>query len=377
MPEYDLSFSSSSSTDGGSYKLMELPPELTKLIEDALANGNHYPPTFTVKGDPLEDAVLCTTDKTYSMRSVNLSNSILMVTPPVNTSSNSGENDMVVIRDQVNEIIELAPTVPKLHKLSSLLRGREYDDTGEDVNSASSSKRFTYEDARAEIQASDVELDCGLKDRRILNVNGELRPITPSYLNSLLELLLNLLVSLSLPHDAAPVEDISSVLADEHEVSRAVSTQVMSWFGEIYEGKWSMDVQAAMKEVGLGILRNHKHEPIEKQELLAKWKSFVGDTFESSISLDLLLGNFLVSTSQMGEEEMLTYFAASSLPVEPAARFGDLFLTRTRWKGEDIEQFLADIAVNNKERDKLLLKYCRATTDATGVWYTARAQYNG
>lgn len=88
-------------------------------------------------------------------------------------------------------------------------------------------------------------------------------------------------------------------------------------------------------------------------------------------------GNYLVTSSFVGDTNTLTYFPSSSLPVEPAPRFADLFLTRERWRSDDIAPFLADIAVNNKERDKLLLKFARATTDSTGVWFTARAQYNG
>jgi len=179
-------------------------------------------------------------------------------------------------------------------------------------------------------------------------------------------------LSLSLPHSAAPIEELTSALADEHEIPRSVSTQVMSWFGRIYEGKWGMDVDAILKEVGLSILSDHKDDPISKEELLTRWKSAVGDTFESHVSLSLLLGNFLSSASSD-----LTYFPASSLPIEPAARFGDLFLTRSRWKGEELAHFLTDIAVDNKERDRLLLKYTRAMTDATGVWYTARAKFSG
>lgn len=63
--------------------------------------------------------------------------------------------------------------------------------------------------------------------------------------------------------------------------------------------------------------------------------------------------------------------------MDPAPRFADLFVTRSRWRGEEIAPFLSDIAVDSKERDKLLLKFARATTDPQGVWYTARAQYNG
>jgi len=62
------------------------------------------------------------------------------------------------------------------------------------------------------------------------------------------------------------------------------------------------------------------------------------------------------------------------LPIDPATRFTDLFLTRARWKAEDIVPYLSDITVDTKELDKLLLKYARALTDKDGIWYTARAR---
>ena len=39
MPDYNLSFSSSSSHETGSYKLLQLTPDLNSLIEHALDNG--------------------------------------------------------------------------------------------------------------------------------------------------------------------------------------------------------------------------------------------------------------------------------------------------------------------------------------------------
>ena len=73
-------------------------------------------------------------------------------------------------------------------------------------------------------------------------------------------------------------------------------------------------------------------------------------------------------------EPLLSYFPASELPSDPAGLFADLFLTRTRWKADEISPFLSDIVVDNKERDKLLLKYARAVTDSQGIWYTARTK---
>lgn len=87
---------------------------------------------------------------------------------------------------------------------------------------------------------------------------GCLRPMTPSYLSRVLELLLNQLVALSVPHSAAPIEDVLASLQDEHQIKREVAEQVMRWFGTIVAGEWSMEAEAVVKEVGLGVLRNHK-----------------------------------------------------------------------------------------------------------------------
>lgn len=137
---------------------------------------------------------------------------------------------------------------------------------------------------------------------------GQLRPIASAHLTTILELLLNYLVSLSLPHEQADAEELASALADEHEIPRQVSAQVMSWFGEVKNEKWTMNVDAVMKEVGLSILRYHKvvyipnlhqdstapltlllqDDPIQENEFIERWKKAVGDTFESSVALGLL-----------------------------------------------------------------------------------------
>ena len=51
-----------------------------------------------------------------------------------------------------------------------------------------------------------------------------------------------------------------SALEDEHDIRRAVSRQVIAWFGTIKEeyGTWEMDVDAVIREVGLGILRAYR-----------------------------------------------------------------------------------------------------------------------
>lgn len=85
-------------------------------------------------------------------------------------------------------------------------------------------------------------------------------------------------------------------------------------------------------------------------------------------------GNYLVSTKPQSQpaSRQLTYFPSSELPLEPLARFSDLFLTRSRWRAEEIGPFLDGIAIDRKERDRLLLKYARTVTTPDGAYYTAR-----
>jgi len=118
-----LVFSPTSVKESGDFRLLELPPDLLKSIE----SNDSSPLTWAIKGNPAEDAVLCTDDKTYSIRSVSLSNSVLVATP--------GEvQDQIVIRDTSHELLQVAPILPKVHRLAGLLRGREYDEGREDLD---------------------------------------------------------------------------------------------------------------------------------------------------------------------------------------------------------------------------------------------------
>lgn len=62
------------------------------------------------------------------MRSVALSNTVLVVTPVPDDPSSDLTDDAIVIRDLLNEVIELVPVAPKLHKLSAMIRDRQYDE---------------------------------------------------------------------------------------------------------------------------------------------------------------------------------------------------------------------------------------------------------
>lgn len=119
-----------------------------------------------------------------------------------------------------------------------------------------------YGDVKNILQASDAELEAGLKNRHILVLKNELRPLETGFLNSILELLLNALVSVSSPLDAAPIPDLTETLQCDHEIAPEVTRQVMSWFGSITgppkEEKWNVNVRTIVRQIGIGLLSLHR-----------------------------------------------------------------------------------------------------------------------
>lgn len=139
----------------------------------------------------------------------------------------------------------------------------------------------------------------------MIHLLGTLRPIAASYLSTILELLLNSLVSLQQKQDSASVRLLADTLQDDHDIRPQVTKQVMSWFGDVDEHLWRMDVPSVLKQVGMGILRtyrvlhvllcgsissltHYKHDPIDENEFLDKWRSAVGDTFALQADFSLL-----------------------------------------------------------------------------------------
>ncbi|KAM5543197.1 hypothetical protein V8D89_003071 [Ganoderma adspersum] len=174
-------------------------------------------------------------------------------------------------------------------------------------------RSLIYDDARVFIQVSDAKLDKGLRDRRVLIFKGELRPIAPSHLTTILELLLTNLVSLSLSHTAAPISTLVSAFEDDHDIRRDIARQVT----------------------------NRPHALADPP------------------------------TPQPAPHVRPRVRAAKR-------RRGMLCRSSSRSRGgagrRTVAPFFADISIDAKERDKLLLKYARALTDSDGVWYRYQAR---
>ncbi|KAJ9098966.1 hypothetical protein QFC19_006190 [Naganishia cerealis] len=461
------------------FKLLEISAELAKAIEQADKDGEEAV-TLTMKGTPSDDAVICTSSQTFSLRTITVSNSMLFLRPST-TDTNSPDEETqqnLLIQDTCHEILELTPTVPRLDRIEKVLketswsgmkgfngaRGikRAHDDEGEESGQAQvralpgslcqqtylpntslshpcyipfsniqkQIKRYTRAQLQSLIQASDRELDAGLKQRNVIEIDGTFPPLpdpqlrpsilitTPSrefspghlihlptrHLLPLISTLLSLLTIHSInPHTlpsslrrSETLDDryadgagISADLSKDFAVDQDVSRGVMGVFGDLVGPEetydkviWKADLPRLVKEIGKGLLSLESAlDPPTMDDFVARWKEQVGPDYEHLLDLQLLEGEYLIKhphSASMQRTPLVVPFSVSSLPNDPAQRFTDLFLTRSQWRPEDMQPFLKGLTPegDRKAMDKLVVKYVRVVKDSgkngSSVWWHAR-----
>ena len=124
MTMYDLCFDAEpSSASQISYSLVELPPALAASLDIDIQVGCSSS-SWVIKGQPSDDAVLCTSDETYNIRSVKNSNSLLLCCQQDVIAGNKRQK--LDIQTTLHQTLELEKTLPKLDVILQLLRDQEW-----------------------------------------------------------------------------------------------------------------------------------------------------------------------------------------------------------------------------------------------------------
>ncbi|OXG11038.1 sister chromatid cohesion protein DCC1 [Cryptococcus neoformans Tu401-1] len=374
------------------YQLLELPPGLLKQVE-ALKDkedGQVFP--LTIKGRPSDDATLCTADSTFLLRTVGISNSLLVCLPPSpddpSYTFTIGEENRptLQIRDICHQVLECVPVAPNLERIRTVLKASAWEGMGSGLGKRKREdgdgrkvKRWTKEQLRSVVQASEAELEQGLKERNVIEVDGRMLLLPSVHLKDFLNILLSLLaINSSKSATTAPSQTIITAL-EEYDVPPSISVPALNLFGTVEDGQWTADVKRMVREVGLGILCAVKKNK-KRDEFMSEWQEEVGETWREYTDLKLLEGEYLLSPPPLSAlsftspSPLLSYFPLASLPLQPAERFAELFLTRQRWRPEEMAPFLRGLTRDgdNKGRDKLVAKFVRIVKEKDGTWWYPR-----
>ncbi|XVE99901.1 hypothetical protein REPUB_Repub03eG0241000 [Reevesia pubescens] len=339
-----------------------------KLIPDVLYQR------VTLRGQPDEDAVLCTKSKTYSVKFVGTSNSVFLV-PPADCSTlceNSQDCDREDNKQQVGaSVIKVAPgnmelveVAPRLDKLKSLLSENLYSSDEavamDDLEFMERSIRrlYIWDDLCNKVQASDDELRTGLQALSAVEIDGYWRIVDEKYMDMILRMLLHNSVLNDWSLDKLIEDKVVSVLESDGfpcKLAYHCLHVYCSWVEEAIDGVvWRMDARRVCVHFARGILREGKRK---MENFMEEWMRIIPE--EMQASFDMLEGEVL--TEKLAVETWVHAFSVSSLPSTPAERFSILFKERPQWEWKDLEPYIRDLNVPGLSSEALLLKYTRRT----------------
>lgn len=170
----------------------------------------HPVSSATIKGDPDDEACLCTPDRTFVLRLAESSNTHYLIPSQVSSEPAGG---VLSIAASNGTYYEVKPSVPRLVKLRRTLAQHAYAGPNEpaamedDVENGADAGALapTTEQLRATIQCGDEQLFEALRAMHAVQIDGRWRGLEITYRHNVTEALLNLITEHDWPAAEVPV----------------------------------------------------------------------------------------------------------------------------------------------------------------------------
>ncbi|KAG2672031.1 hypothetical protein I3760_13G019300 [Carya illinoinensis] len=335
---------------------------------------------ITLRGQPDEDAVLCTKSKTYAVKFVGTSNSVFLI-PPSDQSEfceNSldcigKDHDQQVVASVIKvapgnmELVEVAPRVDKLKLLLSVNPYRFGEDIEmEDLEETEKSYTglYKWDDLVEQVQASDEELRSALKALSAVEIDGYWRIVDDKYMDTILSMLLHDSVLNDWSLDLLNEDEVVSMLESDG-FPQKLARHCLHVYGtnvdeNVDKRVWRLDEKRVCVHFAREILKEGKRK---MDTFMVKWMQKIPEGMRASF--DMLEGEVL--TERLGVETWVRAFSVSSLPSSPAERFSILFRERPKWEWKDLQPYIRRFASQIHSKNTTDLG-CRTCFQCKIVW---------
>ena len=422
---HDVSASSSIARFGAdlnaqTYRLFEMDEAtLQQLLKD---DGS-----LTIKGGRDDDAVLCTADKTYTLRLAESSNSFLLAPerekkrPREEGADNAADNaeppppDVLEIQASASAHLELIRSAPRTGGLLALLSAWPHNGAAEDEpppvdddeanlwpeeRAAPPRKRLSLAELEATVQSSRAELFVALQHSRAIEVDGGWCVLDPQLEMDIVECILSLCVEKEWPLNAVPTtECVQLALAqfpgfDELSVRHCLRTHSMlaaatttcgweEWLAALHNETIELNPAAVSRFRARALLAECDSWP--KDKFLEAWAEALPSGREVDMTqLDGLavtlpptpkvqVGKKQKDDDEPEEQPRLQGLPLSSLSLVPKERFAALFLLKKKWGLDELLPYVNDLVEPGAAPTKIILKHARSVVANDGsVTYNAR-----
>eukprot|EP00850_Spirogloea_muscicola_P004973 SM000022S07187 [mRNA] locus=s22:404176:405880:+ [translate_table: standard] len=364
-----------------------------ELLDELLHNG------LAVKGAPEEEAVACSTTRTYALKAVGTTNTVLLL-PPADAArlfaGTAGGEPCEVLATATGHM-ELAACAPRLEPLAALLAEHPYgaaDDDGgcatDDVGDGGGGDGppYTRSELLARVQASESELVAALASAGAAEDScGRFRVLDGSYAATVVDVLLLTAAEHGWPLHALPERGAVAALAaagyppattrhclqllggqpaavpalvPEHHCNggEVAMLEYGDGNGEC-EVSWVLDSIRVCVHVAHQLLAAGPQAGVPLDSFMTAWAAGVPPGCGPPL-VSMLRGEAIMEPpSSAAATPVVRLLPVSTLPKSARERFAVLFAERPRWLWDDLEPYLRDLPAPGQSVEALLLRHAR------------------
>lgn len=349
-----------SSSDCYSYKLLQLTPDLLEYIKDPASDEL----VIKASRDDHNHLVLCTDDRTWKLRQMNHSNTVLLLNDMgVNKFEKSMEAKDNYLSDKLVGFASLnyeyEPTRTKGY--ININRLPIYD--GSDSSVDSIEVRGTVMDLceNSPISANEFFQEwynlCGSE------VDGRAVILARNFVTDALKTLITILIAQKIDYKNEDVYNINlyemiKLMQNENEkYTQEVTRTILNKFGESESNNnlFRLKGSDVSKWLGLQTLHETSLEVIPDKEFLLKWKSSFPAFYNVSIDINQLRGYFCRPIP--GRLQYLNPTTLNNSDMHSTVK--ELFQIVKEWDFDDFFPFIEKYIPPGKKAESIILKYAK------------------
>ncbi|XP_017877967.1 sister chromatid cohesion protein DCC1 isoform X2 [Ceratina calcarata] len=339
-------------------KLLELDENLLKTIEKG--------ESLKFQGCKNDTVVLCTKNRTYDVKEVEISNS-LMLTPNLELSEQTNvdtpDRTMKVLNISgiFHTYFEAKECEPRLEKLFTILEPTSYKGV-EYESSIPEEDLYDWRRLQNEIQASEEELVQALNDYFIVNIDGYFRLISFEFKVRCVTLMLDLFEEFSWE-----IDEVDRELTYDH-LKDFIPKPVFDTLFKKYT-----NTSDKSKEDGTRLHRYNEEQccktlakvllaasPVtEYKQFMESWN--IGTPEKIKPKEEYLNGIALIKWNSLTMEKEVVSYAETDLPKDINERFNALFKEKDKWTVEEITPYITNLTSQKMNVNAALTKYARCS----------------
>lgn len=330
------------------YKLMELTPQLLKLIEE-----NNEPLTVKASGNDSE-IVMCTKDQTFAIRQRNHSNTVMIMTANKEEEHLCGYTTM--------------HSVYEVHKASGSIDITDIPiyDGADSLKGLKST--ITLEKLKNDSAISEKEFDAVWFSLNGSAYNYTAIILSDDFITRTLHVMLMSIMAAKLNIDELSLIEVYQSMEEDPEFTIDIIETVLRKFVKGEREPFVMNKTKIAQWYGNEALRKHaSKKPLTVSDFLFKWKSELPPFFDCPIDLPLLYGHFCAPLP-----DRVQFVSRSSLPSDVNNRLKVLFKLQSTWELDQLMPFVEEFNVKGVKPENFIMKFAKKKKVGKKIMITPR-----